>query len=143
MIYRIKPNTTAYYEEIEAGSPEEALEKFADQMDSDMGAYFEAVEKPGKAQLDEVLDIFMANASYDEADLAMFKSNNPLFKKRMEELLDEKDGFEDRFSWEAYVVDRVTAALNLSQYGDTSDSGDLEKIGKDLAKRGLGRRYYV
>lgn len=142
-VYRIKPNTKTYYEEIEADSPKEALEKFADQMDSDMGSYFEAEEKLAPATQDEVLDIFMANASYDEADLAMFRSNNPLFKGRIEELLEEREGFESVFAWESYVVDRVTAALNLAQYGNTSDSGDLEKIGKDLVKRGLGRRYFV
>lgn len=142
-IYRIEPNTSTYHTEIEADSPEEALEKFADEMDSDMGAYFKAVEKPEPTELEKAIQIFRDNTKYDDNDEAMFRSRNPRFMKGMEELLSEKDFCVDQFQWESHVVERMTAILNFCQYGDTSDPDELEKIAKDIEARGLVRRYYV
>lgn len=78
--YYIIPHSMVPVFEVEANSPEEAMEKFAFEMDSDMNAYFKAVDDSGKAgaELDEsrrkyvewAKEEIMSEWECDDSDLA-------------------------------------------------------------------------
>ena len=85
----------------------------------------------------DVINMFKDHNDYDEIDEKTFQSNQ--FHEMVKELLKEEDSDIE------YVLEKISAILNICQYGDTSDSNDLLKISDDLAKRGLSnvRTYNV
>ncbi len=80
------------------------------------------------------VSLFKKRTEYDAIDEKTFQSEP--FCEKIEELLLEEEDMDA-------VVGRIPAILNICQYGDTSDPGDLSRIMDDLVKRGLyGVRTY-